>query len=103
VNNKANRELKTIELMINMYCRDNHNQENAPCAKCQEIYIYSCEKIRNCKLGSKKTTCAKCSIHCFKPGSRDAIRRIMRYSGPKMIFKHPVLAVCHLFDSFARF
>lgn len=30
---------------------------------------------------------------------REKIREIMRFSGPKMIFYHPVMAVSHLIES----
>ena len=34
--------------------------------------------------------------HCYKPEMRERIRQVMRYSGPRMITKHPVAAIRHL-------
>jgi hypothetical protein len=33
---------------------------------------------------------------------KEKIRQIMRYSGPKMIYYHPVLALLHFFDGFRK-
>ena len=43
-----------------------------------------------------KTTCARCSVHCYNPKMRRGIRVVMRYSGPRMFFYHPVMAFRHL-------
>jgi hypothetical protein len=32
----------------------------------------------------------------------EKIRRVMRYSGPKMTYYHPILALLHFFDGFRR-
>jgi hypothetical protein len=29
---------------------------------------------------------------------REKIREIMRFSGPRMLFRHPFLACCHMLD-----
>ena len=36
-----------------------------------------------------KTTCARCSVHCYNPKMRRGIRVVMRYSGPRMFFAFP--------------
>ena len=43
-----------------------------------------------------KTSCDACENHCYKPEMRERIRQVMRYSGPRMITKHPVAAIRHL-------
>ncbi len=40
--------------------------------------------------------CSKCPIHCYKPKMREHIREVMRYSGPRMIFYHPIIAIKHM-------
>ena len=37
--------------------------------------------------------------HRCRPDMRKKIREVMRFSGPRMIFHHPVMAVRHLIDS----
>lgn len=39
---------------------------------------------------------ANCKVHCYKPEVREQIRQVMRFSGPRMLLYHPVLAVWHL-------
>ena len=46
-----------------------------------------------------KTFCSNCKVHCYKPDMREQIRRVMRYSGPRMIKTHPILAIRHLIES----
>jgi hypothetical protein len=88
--------------MIKMYCKGNHKKDLAPCNNCRELFDYASHRIINCKLGDSKTTCARCKTHCFKPEFRQRIRQVMRYSGPRMFFRHPYLAILHLFDSADR-
>jgi hypothetical protein len=45
-----------------------------------------------------KPTCAQCPIHCYKPAMREQIRDVMRYAGPRMLRRHPILAIRHLLD-----
>jgi hypothetical protein len=45
-----------------------------------------------------KPTCAKCPIHCYKPAMKERIRDVMRYAGPRMLRRHPVLAIRHLLN-----
>ena len=49
-----------------------------------------------CPFGENKGACSKCEIHCYKPDMRDQVRRVMCYAGPRMLTRHPVLAVEHL-------
>jgi hypothetical protein len=37
-------------------------------------------------------------VHCYKPAMREQIRVVMRYSGPRMAQRHPLLAAAHLLD-----
>lgn len=45
-----------------------------------------------------KTLCSNCKVHCYKPEMREKIRAVMRFSGPRMMFRHPVTAVCHVLE-----
>ena len=46
-----------------------------------------------------KTFCSVCKTHCYKPEMREQIRQVMRWSGPRMLFHHPVLAIRHLVET----
>ena len=45
-----------------------------------------------------KTFCANCRVHCYKPEMRGKIREVMRYSGPRMMLHHPVMAARHVIE-----
>ncbi|MGQ9819712.1 MAG: nitrous oxide-stimulated promoter family protein [Candidatus Kapaibacteriales bacterium] len=40
----------------------------------------------NCPYGIEKPACNKCAIHCYKKDKREDIKRVRRFSGPKMLF-----------------
>jgi hypothetical protein len=41
---------------------------------------------------------AKCLVHCYQPQMKEKAKKIMRYSGPRMLFHSPVLTLRHVFD-----
>lgn len=95
---RAQREKKTVEVMIKLYCKDNHKPTGELCSECQELLDYSQKRAENCKFGEDKPVCGDCTIHCYKKGMREKIRMVMRYSGPRMVLHHPVMAMQHLID-----
>ena len=94
---RLQRETATVIVMIRDYCRGHHGGES-PCPSCRELEDYARERLSRCPFGDGKTTCAKCAVHCYLPERRTEIRAVMRYAGPRMIFRHPVMAVRHLID-----
>jgi len=95
------RERKTIQVMIRLYCRQQHaqpRQENSLCFECQELLEYANARLERCPFQEGKTTCAKCPVHCYKPAMRERVRQVMRYAGPRMLLHHPMMAIRHLLD-----
>ena len=96
------REERTIATMVAMYCRDHHDvaarDDEGLCPECAELMAYARVRLDKCRYGTEKPTCASCPTHCYKPAMRERVREVMRYSGPRMLKKHPVLAVAHLVD-----
>lgn len=96
------REEKTIATLIALHCRD-HHAEAAPadgglCPECAELLAYARLRLETCRYGAAKPTCANCTTHCYRPAMREEVRAVMRYSGPRMLRRHPILAVAHLAD-----
>ncbi len=91
-------EFKTIKAMVNIYCRAHHNstRKSVPCCECAEFIRYANEKLDRCPYGQNKPTCNRCPIHCYKQQQRQQAKEIMRYAGPRMLLKHPILAIKHL-------
>jgi hypothetical protein len=92
------RERKTVEAMIGLYCKKSHAPKGLLCPECWELRRYALEHLDRCPFQERKTTCAHCPVHCYRPEMRERIRAVMRYAGPRMLLRHPVLAVLHLWD-----
>ncbi len=99
---RITREKTTIEAMMKLYCTDHHNTRNTLCSNCQNLMDYAMRCLEKCPFHEKKPTCANCRIHCYQPAMRIKIRAVMRYAGPRMIYKHPVLALRHILDGFKK-
>lgn len=91
------KELKTVEVMIGIFCCAHHGVgRKVLCPACADLLDYAKERLRRCPFGRDKGACSKCRIHCYKSDMRERITRVMRYSGPTMLRKHPLLAINHL-------
>lgn len=98
---RMKRELKTVEKMIYIFCENKHDNKQL-CAECSALLDYVKKRLDNCPLYEDKPVCVDCKIHCYRKAEREAICEIMRYSGPKMIYRHPILAIWHIIDSKIR-
>ena len=96
------RELATLHAMAGIYCRDHHRGEvNAPgslCPDCGALMDYATRRLDRCVFGDAKPTCANCKVHCYTATMRERVRVMMRYAGPRMLWRHPILAIAHLVD-----
>ena len=103
ITSKRAREKHIVSEMIALYCRGNHGTEKGKlCNECARLLTYAHERSDKCPYMEKKTFCSSCKTHCYKPEMRGKIRAVMRYSGPRMMTVHPVLAICHLIESKAE-
>ena len=98
---KRKKEQEAVEQMIQLYCRGNHRQpaKGVLCWECQELLEYAKARSAQCPFMEKKTFCSNCKVHCYKPEMRENIRRVMRYSGPRMLLHRPGLALWHVICS----
>jgi len=92
------REKKTLMTMIALYCRDHHESKDELCSDCGVLQEYALSRLERCQYGPDKPKCSACTTHCYKPAMRDAVRKVMHYAGPRMLVKHPVLALGHTVD-----
>ena len=95
---RLSRELTTVGVMIRLYCHS-HHEAGPLCAECRELLDYAQKRLEKCPFQEGKTVCAKCPVHCYKPDMRQRVKAVMRYSGPRMLYRHPILAVLHMIDS----
>ena len=94
---RLEQEHETINTMIWMYCKHFHDCQNDLCEECADLFQYAEERLKNCQFGEEKPTCDNCAVHCYKPNMREEIRTVMRYAGPRMVYKHPIMGFRHLF------
>ena len=92
------RELATLAAMIRIHCHDVHAEDDGLCEGCTALLVYATRRLDRCVFGDDKPTCAKCTVHCYSTAMREHVRTIMRYSGPRMLWRHPVLALRHMID-----
>jgi len=92
------RERRTVAAMLQIYCSDQHASTDGLCSECAEMLAYAEQRLANCPYQEQKPTCANCPIHCYRKEMREQMRVVMRYAGPRMLLRHPFLAIAHLVD-----
>lgn len=80
--------------MVSIYCRGHHRRQDL-CSDCQALLDYALRRLELCKFGNGKTSCRKCPVHCYKPEMKNRIRKVMRYSGPRLLLYHPLVTIRH--------
>ena len=59
---------------------------------------YADQRLANCPFGEDKPACNLCQVHCYSATQRERVKAVMRYSGPRMLWRHPILSLYHLLD-----
>lgn len=91
------KELQVITLMIELYCKKKHKSKKGQlCDECQELLEYVKLRRSRCPHGDNKPFCSNCPIHCYKPSMKAKIKEVMRFSGPRMMLYHPIIAISHV-------
>lgn len=83
--------------MVLMYCRRHHPGPKL-CESCAALADYADSRLDCCPYGGDKPVCTHCPIHCYRSEPREVMREVMRFSGPRMLWRHPYLAIRHLLD-----
>ena len=98
VKTKREREKETVSRMIAIYCRKKHGGKTL-CPDCAALEAYARKHSDRCPFMETKTFCSNCPVHCYKADMREKIRAVMRFSGPWMLFYHPILALRHVIET----
>ncbi len=103
---QKNKDIKILGDFIGIFCTKNHSQEVKTvfiikddrlqqaligrdwrlCPDCQKLLSHGIAKLLLCPY-DPKPMCKKCKTHCYAPGYRERIRKVMRFSGLYLI-KH---------------
>lgn len=98
-NKRVLREKKTVHQMMLIYCHHHHGTKGKElCSECSELLLYANTRIEKCIFQPDKPTCKNCTVHCYTPKKKEAIKNVMRFSGPRMMWSAPWLALRHLLD-----
>lgn len=92
---RIEKEQRTVEQMIRIYCRHKDKSDEL-CPDCQALLEYARMRLTKCPFGEKKTSCRKCTVHCYRADMKERIKAVMRYSGPRMLLYNPKAAILHL-------
>ena len=77
--------------MIRLYCEKKHSTSSESlCSECQNLLEYSNKRLEQCQYQEDKPTCRKCPVHCYRPTMRKEIRRVMRFSDPRLVLRAPL-------------
>ena len=69
-------------------------------SKFRALLDYANRRLERCLFGDAKPTCANCVVHCYRADMRERMREVMRWAGPRMTWRHPVLTLFHFLDRF---
>ncbi|MDY0234818.1 MAG: nitrous oxide-stimulated promoter family protein [Gudongella sp.] len=93
---KIKKEISILTTMIDIFYKNKNHREQYTTTEIEELKNYCKSRILNCPVILEKTFCSSCKIHCYDEKHRAFIKKVMKYSGPKMIFFHPILLIKHL-------
>jgi hypothetical protein len=66
------------------------------CDECRDFVLYAFDRRLRCPL-EEKPACKHCKVHCFRPGHREKVREIMRFSGQYLIRRGRLDLLWHYF------
>ena len=98
IETRREREKAMVSEMIALYCRKNHH-DGKLCPGCAALAEYARRRSDRCPFMEHKTFCSNCAVHCYASEMREKIQAVMRFSGPRMLLHHPVMAVRHLIEA----
>jgi hypothetical protein len=96
---RIRREQRTIAAMLAIYCRDYHRPVSTGlCAECGALLAYARRRL-DLPFQEAKPACNHCQVHCYSTAMRQRIKAVMRYAGPRLLWRHPGLSLMHLIDT----
>ena len=99
---KRLREKRMISEMIALYCRKKHHTRKGLCEECAALDAYMAARSDKCPRKEERTICVRCPVNCYAPEMRRRIGAVMRFSGPRMIPRHPLALAEHLVDALRK-
>ena len=86
--------------MIGIYCHGHGHSASGICSDCGSLLRYACGRIESCPCNAaSKPVCGLCRNNCFTTDMYRQFTGIMRYSGSRMMLRHPLLTMAHVWDA----
>ena len=95
---RVDKDRKTLEAIGSIYCGAHHDgkkDDAGLCPSCRETIDQTLARTEACPNGHEGN-CQDCPIHCQRGEAQQRIREIMRYSAPRMTFRHPLMTLEYL-------
>lgn len=111
---RERKDVKVLALFTAVWCRARHDEAKTPllldepglrglglerfrlCGECRELLDYAFARRLGCPL-DPKPACKHCHLHCYRPGHREQVREIMRFSGRRLILRGRLDLLWHYF------
>ncbi|MBI2852806.1 MAG: nitrous oxide-stimulated promoter family protein [Chloroflexi bacterium] len=113
---KKARDLRVLSDFIAIFCGEKHRAEprsifpikddrvretlgedpSLLCQECQRLLNHGMSKLLQCTY-DPKPMCKKCQTHCYAPGYREKIRKVMKFSGLYLIRHGRIGFILHYF------
>lgn len=96
-------EKESLEIMTKIYCRGKHHTKGSNlCPECRRFLDYAFVRTDKCPFMETKTFCSACKVHCYSKEMRPYVKKVMKYAGPRMLFRSPVLTLLHGYVTLSR-
>lgn len=99
IEKKRQDEIQSLEEILTIYCHGKYHLREAGaklCPDCQSLADYAKDRLLACPRMAEKSFCAVCPIHCYQKDRREEIRYVMRWAGPRMLLRHPLMTLRHI-------
>lgn len=114
IGKRETRDIRTLATFVALFCRSNHHADKqffqfgdpalvgitdkpiALCPECTKLLKYGLAMRLRCPL-DPKPMCKKCLNPCYKPEYREKVRKVMRFSGMRMIKRGRIDLLYHYF------
>lgn len=110
LNRSQKKDIKLLGKFVEVYCTGKHSDvesvsvtlpdglgDRVLCPECAKFLEYAILKRIKCPLEDEKPSCKHCRIHCYDTAHREKVRKIMSYTGRKLMMKGRVDYIWHYF------
>ena len=69
---RIEKEKRVVSVMVRLYCRKKEGNSEL-CDSCRQLLAYAESRLEHCPFGERKTSCRRCTVHCYKPSARSVV------------------------------